>query len=290
MRRPATAWPEEAKLVFSFLFLSRVSNVMHDQSLVSYWSGLQVVTLIATIACGAAVCLLGRELRPKLTLIPICGLWQLIANVALFCVALGPVPNHYYWFAYQNAGIVENVLLTFLSIEIAAALLPKKQFAAAWCAALAVLSILSIGSVLPTRNELAIFNATMAGDCIAALVLTMLLFFPSVQISRPYGFIMTGVLLPAGIHALSTFQWLNGDLSAFAANALQFSSLAGLMLFLAGCWISRVGGNKNGADTSSPVSVRAKEYLPKDLRSAQLAQVSASRVVLFTIPSVIRRL
>jgi hypothetical protein len=231
------------------------------KSLMSTWSALEVVTLSLTVITAGAVWLSGRSLRPNLGLLPICGLWQLIANVVIFLVALKPVPNPGYWYAYNYSGIGENLLLVGLAIELTAALLPLKQFAIGWCLALATLMLLSIGSVLPARREAAIFNATLAGDMIAALSLVALLYFPSVKIPRPHQFVIAGILLPAAIHAMATFRWLQvGELAGFAAAALPMSSLAGLLLMLAASVIARRqqisdARNKSGVDRSTPMSL-----------------------------------
>jgi len=117
------------------------------------------------------VCLAGRAARSGLILLPILGLYELIASASMFVAAFRPIPNYTYWFVWTYAGIGENLLLCFLSIELTASLLPRKQFAQVWCGALAMLAVLSIGSVLPARTDAAIFNATLAGDCIAGLAL-----------------------------------------------------------------------------------------------------------------------
>jgi hypothetical protein len=213
---------------------------MEHPSLIHFWSVLDLITLWLTVIAAGALCLLGRALRPKLTILPICALWQLIANVALFFIALRPVPNRAYWYGYHYAGIGENLLLIGLAVELTAALLPRKQFALGWCMALATLALLSIGSVLPARRESAILNATMAGDMLAALTLVALLYFPNVKIPRSLQFVIAGILTPAAIHAMCAFHWLQaGKLAAFAAALLPISSLAGLLLMLAGCGAGR---------------------------------------------------
>jgi hypothetical protein len=255
------------------------------KSLIATWSILDLVTLSLTVIASGALCLLGRSMRPKLSILSICGLWQLIANLALFWIALKPTPNHTYWLGYNYAGIGENLLLIGLAVELTTLLLPMQQFAVGWCMALAMLAILSIGSVLPARRESAILNATMAGDMIAALCLVALFYFPSVKIPRSHQLVIAGILVPASVHAMCAFRWLQvGTLAAFAAAALPLSSLAGLLLMLAGCvagkagritWIvsrrsassdSAIGRRKIGTlakcSCSYSNSIRTAEFLP----------------------------
>lgn len=226
---------------------------MDNQLLIHFWSWLDVVVLFATVASGAALCLIGRAPRPRLMVLPLFGLYQAVMSVLLFAIALQPVPNHNYWLGYWYGSIGENVLLCLLAIELTCNLLPKKQLAMAWCAALALLMVLSVGASMPARTEAKLMNATMAGDFTSGLVLVALLYATGIRISRPYQFIVAGVLVPAGVHALGTLKWMHGDLAPIAAAALPMSSLAGLVLMLAA---SVIALKQNGADCSAPLLSR----------------------------------
>jgi hypothetical protein len=207
---------------------------MYSRSLLAHWSTFDVVTLALTVVTSSALFVSGRAARRGLACLPIFGLWQLVANLALFLTALMPVPNFAYFYVYSYSGIGENAILCFLSIEVTATLIPKKQFATFWCMALATLMLLSIGSALPARYQDRIFNATLAGDCLAGLALVAVLYFPAVKIPRPFQIIISGILVTAGIHALGTFKWLHGDLAPVTAAAIPLASLAGLALMLVG--------------------------------------------------------
>lgn len=204
------------------------------RNLVSYWSWREIAVLFTTVAVGAAVGLLGRALRPRLTLVPVFGAYQLLLNLMLFLVALRPVPNHWYWVAWSYGGIVENALLVLLSIEITCVILPAKWIATAWSVALALLAILSIGSSLPARSDAAVLNATIAGDFIAALVLLSLLYFPDLHWPAGYRQIVAGIAVPAAIHAAFAIHWQRHELTALVQAALPLASLTGLVLLLTG--------------------------------------------------------
>lgn len=212
---------------------------MEHSRLIDLWSVLDVVLLFSTIIAGAALCWLGRTVTPRMMVLSIYGLYQLLMGCALFVVALQPVPNYHYFTWYWLTSIGENVLLSLLAMEITCALLPRKQSAAAWCAALAVLMVLSIGASMPARAEAKLMNATMAGNFVSGLTLIVLLYFPSVKIPRSLKFVISGILATAGVHAVGTFHWMHGELASFTAAALPISSLAGLALMLAGCVAGR---------------------------------------------------
>lgn len=204
------------------------------KSLVSYWSWREIAVLFTTVAVGVVVWLSGRALLPRLTLVPIFALYEALLNLMLFGVALWPVPNHGYWYAYSYGAIAENFLLIMLAIEITCAILPAKRVAQAWSTGLALIAILSIGASLPARTNVAVLNVTLAGDFIASLVLLSLLYFPNLRWPAGYRQIIAGVVLPSSVHAASAIHWLRYDLTAFIQAVLPLASLAGLVLFMVG--------------------------------------------------------
>jgi len=213
--------------------------------LVSYWSAREIVVLFATVALGVVIWLSGRTLWPRLALVPIYALYEALLNLMLFAVALWPVPNYGYWYAYSYGAIAENFLLILLAIEITCAILPAGRLVQAWTVALALLAILSMGSSLPAQTNEAILNVTLAGDFIASLVLLSLLYFHNVKLPVGYRLIIAGVVLPSALHAASAIHWLHNDLTAMVQAVLPLSSLAGLMLFMAGQISARKEQKKN---------------------------------------------
>lgn len=204
------------------------------RSLIHFWSWLDVVVLFATMATGAALCWLGRAVAQKMMVLPLLGLYEALISVLLFTLALQPVPNYHYFTWYWITSIGENVLLAGLAIEVTCALLPWKLLAAAWCSALAVVMLLSVGAAMPAHAEEKLLNASLCGDFVSGLALVLLLYFPGVKIPKPLQFVIAAILLTAGVHAIGTFSWMHGDLEPFTAAALPLSSLAGLVLMLAG--------------------------------------------------------
>jgi hypothetical protein len=204
------------------------------KSLVSYWGWREIAVLFTTVAAGVVVFVSGRALVPRLTLVPIYALYQALLNLMLFAVALWPVPNRGYWPAYSYGAIAENFLLILLAIEITCALLPAKRVVQAWTTGLALLALLSIGSSLPARTDVAVLNATLAGDFIASLVLLSLLYFRDLRWPAGYRQIVAGVVLPSSVHAACAIHWQRYDLTAFIQAVLPLSSLAGLVLFIVG--------------------------------------------------------
>lgn len=204
------------------------------RNLLSYWSWREIAVLFTTMAVGGAVGLLGHALRPRLTLVPIFGAYQLLLNLMLFLVALRPVPNHWYWVAWSYGAIAENSLLILLSIEITCVILPAKWIATAWSIGLGLLAVLSVGSALPARTDTAVLNVTIAGDFIAALVLLSLLYFRDLHWPVGYRQIIAGIVVPAAIHAASAIHWLHNDLTGVVQAVLPLASLAGLLLFMTG--------------------------------------------------------
>jgi hypothetical protein len=204
------------------------------KSLVSYWSWREIAVLFTTVAVGLVLWLSGRALRPRLTLVPIFALYQALLNLMLFAVALWPVPNYGYWYAYSYGVIAENFLLVLLAMEITCAILPAKKVAQAWSTALALIAILAIGNALPARTNEAVLNVTLAGDFIASLVLLSLLYVRNLRWPAGYRLIIAGVVLPSAIHAASAIHWLHNDLTGLVRAVLPLASLAGLVLFMVG--------------------------------------------------------
>jgi hypothetical protein len=204
------------------------------ERLVSYWSGREIAVLFATVALGVVIWLSERALWPRLTLVPVFALYEALLNLMLFAVALWPVPNYGYWYAYSYGAVAENFLLILLAIEITCAILPTKKLSQAWTTALALIAILSIGSSLPARTDAAVLNVTLAGDFIASLVLLSLLYFHNLRWPAGYRLIIAGVVLPSAIHAASAIHWLRNDLTDLVRAVLPLSSLGGLVLFMLG--------------------------------------------------------
>jgi hypothetical protein len=169
-----------------------------------------------------------------MTFVSILGLYEAAANAAEFLVALQPVPNRGYWYAYSYGQIGESLLSCLLAIEITSLLLPRKQFALAWCGGIATLVAMSLGNTLPPRREAALLNASLACDFICALVLVALLWIDRLKPPHHLRFIIAGVLLPAGFHALCAVDWLNRGLSPAVQSILPLASLAGLILLFLG--------------------------------------------------------
>lgn len=220
-------------VVFMLVPLHLVAGFMAKR-LVSYWSWREIVVLFATVALGVVVWLSGRALWPRLALVPIYALYEALLNLMLFAVALWPVPNYGYWYAYSYGAVAENFLLILLAIEITCVVLPAKRLVQAWTTALALIAILSMGSSLPARTDEAVLNVTLAGDFISSLVLLSLLYFHHVKWPAGYRLIIAGVVLPSAVHAASAIHWLRNDLTDFVRAVLPVSSLAGLVLFLIG--------------------------------------------------------
>jgi hypothetical protein len=212
---------------------------LEHRSLISFWTVLDVIVLFATLAAGAALCRLGRAVSPKMVVLPLFGLYQACSSVVLFAVACQPVPNHAYFLAYWYSAIGENVMLVLLAIELICSLLPRKQLVTAWCAALSVLMVLSVGGSMPVHVEAKLLNTALAGNFTSGLALIALAYAPGIRISRSYQCIIAAVVVTAGVHALGTFHWMHGELATYTAAALPLSSLAGLVLMLSAAVIAR---------------------------------------------------
>jgi hypothetical protein len=206
-------------------------------SAASYWPWWSLPLSICNLLLEAVCLYFLLRRRPRISTVSIYLAFLFVTDAAgLFIAETTAAASSIYFYEYWYAGIITNLLLCLIAVELISSLIPWRKFVLGWSIAILMLVLLTLEHELPAQLVTVFVNLTLVLDFAACMVVVPLLIVPDVKWTASKKCVVFGVIAAAFPPALSSIKWL--DDAAVYANAVTIifplANLASVALLCAG--------------------------------------------------------